>query len=355
MIITTTGTAPVVALGLGDDAILLTHPATYDLLGDDSLWDSDDIVAHGAEINAAIAAGTITVTTSDGDVLTSVPDESSSAGGGGVQEINGKSGSVITLDANDVGAAIMTDVTNAIAQHVGANNPHGSEIAGAAAAAIALHLGTTNPHGSDPQGTAAAAVSAHVQASNPHSINPTLIGAEIAGAAVAAINAHLGTLNPHGIVVPPRRESKTIGGRWYARSGRFYVPNNTYGQFFYNFSQNLGNLNPLYYTRGMRVPFGGTIIGADIQFRRSDADNVFTAYLIRCRKTFGTSVVNNVQVGQPLVLSGDSTAAIYDDEWNLDQNDDVENKDYIIPILTGSEASTRYLFFDLTVHFEGNP
>lgn len=60
MIISTTGIQAVVTLGQGTNTITLTHPQTYDLLGEDSPWDSDDLLDNKKVIDAAIADGSLT-------------------------------------------------------------------------------------------------------------------------------------------------------------------------------------------------------------------------------------------------------------------------------------------------------
>ena len=64
MILTTTGTQPTVTIAsLG---LTLTHPETRNLLEPDSLWDVDDVASAAVEIEAARAAGEITVTNQAG-------------------------------------------------------------------------------------------------------------------------------------------------------------------------------------------------------------------------------------------------------------------------------------------------
>ena len=84
MILETTGQSPSVDIGLEGDLVTLTHPATVNLLGPDSVWDADDIILIGEQIQGLIVSGDIIVRAFDGgpslaadDILT----ESSSPGG----------------------------------------------------------------------------------------------------------------------------------------------------------------------------------------------------------------------------------------------------------------------------------
>ena len=60
MIVKTTGTAASVSLGNG---LTLSHPQTYDLLGEDSAWDAEDLKSNLATVEQAIADGTLEVAT----------------------------------------------------------------------------------------------------------------------------------------------------------------------------------------------------------------------------------------------------------------------------------------------------
>lgn len=72
MIVTTTGDFPSIILGAGDRTIALTHPQTYDLLGESSLWDQDDLTEFQSQVDAAIASGAITATSPSGGAMTMV-------------------------------------------------------------------------------------------------------------------------------------------------------------------------------------------------------------------------------------------------------------------------------------------
>lgn len=60
MIVKTTGTAASVSLGGG---LTLNHPQTYDLLGEDSAWDAQDLKDNLATVEQAISDGTLELAT----------------------------------------------------------------------------------------------------------------------------------------------------------------------------------------------------------------------------------------------------------------------------------------------------
>ena len=122
MILTTTGTAATVEIGTETGhPITLTHPETYDLLGPDSIFDAEDIAGSQGSINAAIAAGTITAETQDGEAVLMIPGLATS-----VLQVNNKTGAVLELTADDIPDGVNNQWVDPDHTHGELHTPNGA-------------------------------------------------------------------------------------------------------------------------------------------------------------------------------------------------------------------------------------
>jgi len=156
---------------------------------------------------------------------------------------------------------------------------------------------------------------------------------------------------------PKRRHVFSTSFRWYSRdNNRFYGPSNAYGPNYYQWNRNHGNnvLSPNFSSMGFVCPWDGNIISAKFQYRRSSTSPTMTAYLVRNRKTFGTSGAVNVQVGSDLVIGSGNTGEMDEAVFDLATNTDFLEGDHLIPLLTSDVNTTYYLYSSLEIVIEEN-
>ncbi len=368
MIITTTGATPTVEIS--ELNLVMVHPETVNLVTDER-FDQGDIENAANQIEAARAAGQLTVSAQDGSPINQVDTQSVVVDAASlraeIEDAKDRSEHVGTQPASTVTGLSPVATSNQYSDLAGTPNLGTAASANAADFATAAQ-GTLADTAVQPQQLATVAVTGDYNdivgtpplgsAAFEHS---TAFATYIQGG-LADTASQPGTnvsqfVNDAGYItsVSSTEETtvQTASGRWYAYLNRWYGPNTSYGFSYLHWNYNYGSLNPPRFGRGFLVQKDSTITKALVRATVSRANVTYTMNLVRQRVTgsaASTATIQNDPIGLPYVLTATSTTLTYLFEFDLSLNNLFQEGDVILPLATSS--SYAFLYPTFTVEFK---